>query len=86
MKFRKKPIIVDAVQITNDWFDGPHPNPLHPTDVVIYPPLREVWIATPKGSTKAVVGDWIVTCIEGEKYPCKASIFEKSYEAVEETQ
>lgn len=29
-------------------------------------------------------GDWIVTGVMGEKYPCKPDIFEMTYEAIEE--
>jgi len=32
----------------------------------------------------ANVGDWIIKGVEGEFYPCKPSIFEKTYEKVEE--
>lgn len=27
-------------------------------------------------------GDWIITGVHGEKYPCKPDIFEKTYELV----
>jgi len=30
MQYRKKPVVIEAVQITDEWFDGDHPNPLHP--------------------------------------------------------
>ena len=54
MKFRKKPVVVDAYQID-------HEEIIH---------------------TKASPGDWIVTGVNGEKYPCKPDIFEKTYERV----
>jgi len=43
-------------------------------------------IRTGKSSSSDVQvnpGDWIITGVEGEKYPCSASIFEKTYEAVQ---
>ncbi|WP_206399265.1 hypothetical protein [Massilimicrobiota sp. An142] len=60
MKYRKKPIIVEAYQ----------------TDKIMY-------IDTLEGRMKAEKGDWIITGVNGEQYPCKPDIFEKSYERVE---
>ena len=82
-KFRKKPIVIDAVQITDEWFDGEHPNPLHPVGVVIHPHTRCVLIVTPEGQMRGDIGDWIITGIQGERYPCKPDIFEATYEPVE---
>lgn len=62
MKYRKKPIIVDAFQ----------------TDM-------EVIIHTLEGNMKASVGDYIITGVNGEQYPCKPDIFEKTYELAEKT-
>ena len=33
----------------------------------------------------ANIGDWIITGVNGEKYPCKPDIFEKTYERYEMT-
>jgi hypothetical protein len=60
MKFRKKPVIIEAYQ----------------TD-------KEIFIETLEGVMKADVGDWIITGVNGEKYPCKPDIFAKTYEPVE---
>jgi hypothetical protein len=40
-------------------------------------------INTLEGVLHASVGDWIITGIRGEIYPCKPDIFEKTYEKVE---
>ena len=61
MKFRKKPVIIEAYQ----------------TD-------RELDIITMEGKMHASIGDWIITGVHGEQYPCKPDIFEKTYERVEE--
>ena len=45
-----------------------------------------VVIDTLEGTMTGDIGDWIITGVEGEKYPCKPSIFEKTYELVEEKQ
>lgn len=88
MKYRKKPIIIDAVQITDEWFDGDHPNPLHPmsypnNSVMIDPRNRTVSIETLEGTMTAHVGDWIITGVKGERYACKPDIFEATYEKVD---
>ena len=80
MKYRKKPIIVEAVQ----WFphvmvDGVEQNwdndPRTPND----------WtIDTLEGRLHVLPGDWIITGILGERYPCNPKIFEMTYEKVEE--
>lgn len=57
MKYRKKPVVIDAYK----------------TD-------KEVVIHTLEGDMKASVGDYIITGVNGEKYPCKPDIFEKTYE------
>ncbi len=82
MKYRKKPFVVDAVQITADWFDAPHPNALHPRGVVINPVLRCVEIPTLEGTMIGMIGDYIITGVKGEKYPCKPDIFEMTYEKI----
>lgn len=45
---------------------------------------REMIIHTLEGDMKANAGDYIITGLRGEKYPCKPDIFEKSYELVKE--
>jgi len=37
-------------------------------------------IKTLEGTMRANIGDWIITGVNGEKYPCKPDIFEKTYE------
>ena len=37
-------------------------------------------IETLEGVMRADVGDWVITGIKGERYPCKPDIFERSYE------
>lgn len=79
MKFRKKPVIIEATQ----WFKhGDHPK------VTIMPRGRESankgWIHTLEGGHEVTPGDWIITGVKGEHYPCKPDIFEATYERVEE--
>lgn len=41
------------------------------------------WTDTLEGGHIVCPGDWIITGVNGEKYPCKPDIFEKTYEAAE---
>lgn len=78
--FRKKPVVIEAVQITPQTFDAPHPNPDHVTGVIYDPASRCAYIDTLEGRMKADMGDWIITGVRGEKYPCKPDIFAATYE------
>ena len=82
MKFRKKPVVIDATR-----FDGHTPI----AGVVISPVLEPTLdnptgvygqIKTLEGWMTCIVGDWIITGIKGEIYPCKPDIFDATYEAV----
>lgn len=79
MKFRKKPVVIEAVQ----WFrHGDHP-------LVVADPSPHVrsdhgWIETLEGGHVVTPGDWIITGVKGEHYPCKPDIFEMTYERVPE--
>ena len=78
MKYRKKPIIIEATQ----WFKhGDHPQVIRYTD----PESAKIgWISTLEGGHIVTPGDYIITGIKGEHYPCKPDIFEATYEKVEE--
>lgn len=87
MKFRKKPVVIDAVQITDEWFDADHPNDLIPCSspgqrIIVDPRSRTVDIETLEGTMTGNIGDWIITGVKGECYPCKPDIFAETYEAV----
>lgn len=41
------------------------------------------WIDTLEGGHNVCPGDWIITGIKGERYPCKPDLFEQTYEKVE---
>lgn len=42
------------------------------------------WIDTLEGGHRVCPGDWIITGVEGERYPCKPGIFAKTYEQIAE--
>ena len=80
MKFSKRPVVIDAVQFTG-WNDAEVlrfcPNARHPEDA-----KPNLIIPTAEGEMLASVGDWIIRGVEGEFYPCKASVFAKTYDPV----
>ena len=91
MKFRKKPVVIDAVQWTGEnllqviRFTGQHASAMSYKwedyeDLVSRDGLK---IFTLEGVMKASIGDWIIKGVNGEHYPIKADIFAKTYEAVE---
>lgn len=87
-QYRKKPVIIEAVQFTG----------LNPTEikdfagenceVKIYdnevtPPVARIVIHTLEGDMEVSKGDYIIKGVKGEFYPCKPDIFEQTYESVE---
>lgn len=81
--YRKKPVVIAAIQVTDQTFDLPHPNPEHITGVVYDPVQRCAFIKTLEGTMRADFGDWIITGVKGEHYPCKPNIFAATYEPAE---
>jgi hypothetical protein len=90
MKFRKKPVVIEAIQFNgnngmniNIWSQG----------IAVESPVLEpregnptgeyMQISTLEGMMTAIVGDWIIKGVNGEFYPCKPDIFEKTYEKVD---
>lgn len=80
-KFRKKPVVVEAMQVTDEWFDNPQV-PLAEMDSsnISVRTKNCVEITTLEGIMTARLGDWIIRGINGEYYPCKPDIFDKTYE------
>lgn len=60
IQYRKKPVIVEAIRIT-----------------------EKIEIKTREGTLYGYPGEWLITGIEGEKYPCGDEIFRKTYETLE---
>ena len=55
-----------------------------PVIITAYKTDKELIINTLEGPLKADIGDYIITGLRGEEYPCKPDIFEKTYEAVDD--
>ena len=82
MKYKKKPIIIEAEQfVVWDLKKIPPFVDLHGVKFPIYKDCTIV-IPTLEGRHIASNLDWIIKGIQGELYPCKPDIFEKTYEEV----
>jgi len=92
MKFRKKPVVIEAVQYINtnreeiEAFVGKSLVQELESETAylagIAPPSFSLIIPTLEGDHKAMPNDWIIKGIKGEFYPCKPDIFEMTYEPV----
>jgi hypothetical protein len=84
MKYRKKPVVIEAVRFMiddslPDWFMD-----RVTSNIIITHEDGTCNINTLEGVMKADKGDYIILGVEGEVYPCKPEIFEKTYEKVED--
>lgn len=95
MKFRKKPVVIEAMQLVGSnadyhnvfsWVER-HVGTFNPLSqfipkrgISIDPETGYVLIATLEGVMQARPGDWIIKGVQGEFYPCKPDIFEQTYE------
>ncbi len=91
MKFRKKPVVIEAVQLRWDTWsemcDFANVGRLeegHPQGVELSDNRIGMNIPTLEGVMLASEGDWIIRGVKGELYPCKPDIFEATYEPVGE--
>lgn len=88
MKYRKKPVIIEAIQFKDNatCILAIHEFMGQKTTRVNYEVKDNPYIKieTPEGTMKASVGDYIIKGVNGEFYPCKPDIFEKTYEEVTE--
>lgn len=114
MKYRKKPVVIEATQWLKNG-DHPEDNTMRPFEdtgkvpnqpregqVVRYFRRPDVsgdagcrhcgvrmhvhgWIDTLEGGHIVCPGDWIITGVKGERYPCKPDIFAATYDPVDLT-
>lgn len=89
MKFRKKPVVIEAVQWTgkNQAEIKAFSASAHCYEDSDYSDGSSLgWkcvIPTMEGDMTANVGDWIIKGVQKEFYPCKPDIFAKTYEPAE---
>jgi hypothetical protein len=83
MKFRKKPVVIDAVQWIGEI------GPIHDLGAgytlvwVVHLQDGALSIETLEGTLRCNRGDWLIKGIKGEMYPCRDDIFRATYEAVD---
>lgn len=96
-KFRKKPIEIEAFQMTKErrldnsdwpawlheaWNEEPNsPNAVYPSDYPNSDGTDELEIFTLEGVHRVSFGDWIIKGVQGELYPCNPDIFAATYDA-----
>lgn len=93
-KYRKIPVEIEAFRLgyekAPDWFKENKNIELKREKIIDdcnfkeVNGITEIYINTLEGKMKANDGDYIIKGIVGEIYPCKAEIFEKTYEKVDE--
>lgn len=95
MKFRKKPVVIEAFQygvdVEPEWFKAARKEGL-----IKYVPSRnlkkseenkfpsDLLIKTLEGEMRCDYFQWVIKGIKGELYPCKCDIFEATYEPAED--
>lgn len=81
MKYRKKPVVIEAFQLYRE----PFPEWIWQAsdDGIVEIRTKDLVINTLEGQMLGITGDYIIKGVQGEIYPCKADIFEQTYEAVE---
>ncbi len=81
-QYRKKPVVIEAEQF---W-----PGTDYPPKGVLHSGLDPddgkpaYYIETLEGMMRIKPGDWIITNVQGERYPCQDDIFKLMYDLVEE--
>ena len=96
-KYRKKPVVIEAIQLHGQEKDvknilefmGQKVDLSHPiagekfSDYCHIVRKEGIAISTLEGVVTADIGDWVIKGIKGEFYPCKPDIFALTYEKVE---
>ena len=84
IKYKKHPVEIEAIKYTRE----------RPADILDFVPeekvffsesMNEYYIETLEGNMYLTDGDYVIKGVNGEFYPCKPEIFEKTYEVVDAT-
>lgn len=88
MKYRKKPVVIEAVKWygkytdTDEWPEWFN-DAVNSGVITAGSEVGTLTIGTLEGNHTASIDDYIIQGIKGELYPCKPDIFEATYEAIE---
>lgn len=80
-KYRKKPVVIEAEQ----WWPGVEIDGVDESHAALLAhgaPANHAIIDTLEGVMIVSPGDYVITGVRGEKYPCKPEIFAETYEPV----
>lgn len=85
MKFRKKPVVIEAFEVPPDDGMTRQLPPKWLVDRMVDGSIRALPgggldIITLEGNMRADVGDWVIQGVKGEVYPCKPDIFAATYD------
>lgn len=89
MKFRKKPVVVEAMEYIGYMFGALpilHWLTKHGAEFDFGSNGDAITIHTLEGDVFARPGDWVIRGIAGEFYPCKPEIFAETYEPAEDSE
>lgn len=78
MKFRKKPVVIDAWGFDGSWQSAAPI--IEQSNKMFWRDDGKITIETLEGDITASAGDWIIRGVKGEFYPCKPDIFAATYE------
>jgi len=81
-KYRKKPVVIEAVQWLGHNFCEVDAFVSVPHET--FPADGYMIIPTLEGDHRANLNDWIIKGVQGEFYPCKPDIFEQTYQLVDD--
>lgn len=90
MRYRKKPVVIDAFRLGDEWPDwwaekiSANEITAHNVDGRLRGGPDYALIKTLEGVMRGENGDWIIRGVKGEVYPCKTDIFEATYEPVDD--
>ena len=86
MKYRKKPVVIEAHQFLPDLcgsvFRMETTRTVLQLPIIVDPKGKHLVIETLEGNHRADPCDWIIEGVKGEFYPCKPDIFSATYEEV----
>ena len=86
MKYRKKPVVIEAFQLGVDYIPDWFMDAVTKNAIILrgdYKRETSCDIETLEGWNHANYGDYIIRGVKGEIYPCKPDIFKMTYEVVE---
>lgn len=83
MKYRKKPVEVEAWQYTGNPHDATLWAAVIGSPATMWVKAGLLYIPTLEGEMLVQPGDWIIKGVKDELYPCKPDIFAATYEKIE---